>query len=177
MRISHHEVETSQPISQLVLSFFFYRTCAQNIQRTSDITELDVSKRCKDLASFMESLLQEMKAPGIGKDGLLAADELRSFSVTISYVLVSPRHCYANYLRYDALRSGILPIKHYIYIVEILMCMCVCMTITCSRYVLLCNDTTWKMLVDDRLTLPSNLAVDVQYAFPSTYVCLCIVCR
>lgn len=57
----------------------------------SDITELDVSKRCKDLASFMESLLQETKAPGVSKDGLLAADELRSFSVTISYVLVSPR--------------------------------------------------------------------------------------
>jgi len=120
--------------------FFFYR--AQSIQRTSDITELDVSKRCKDLASFMESLLQEMKEPEVGKDGLLAADELRSFSVTISYVLVSPRHCYANYLRYDALHSGILRIKHYIYIVEILMCMCVCVTITCSRHVLLCNGTT-----------------------------------
>ncbi|KYQ56119.1 Period circadian protein [Trachymyrmex zeteki] len=52
----------------------------ESIQRTSDITELDVSKRCKDLASFMENLLQEMKAPGVGKDGLLAADELRSFS-------------------------------------------------------------------------------------------------
>ncbi|XP_011685943.1 PREDICTED: period circadian protein isoform X3 [Wasmannia auropunctata] len=52
----------------------------ESIHRTSDITELDVSKRCKDLASFMESLLQETKAPGVGKDGLLAADELRSFS-------------------------------------------------------------------------------------------------
>ncbi|XP_018405057.1 PREDICTED: period circadian protein isoform X2 [Cyphomyrmex costatus] len=52
----------------------------ESIQRTFDITELDVSKRCKDLASFMENLLQEMKAPGVGKDGLLAADELRSFS-------------------------------------------------------------------------------------------------
>lgn len=59
----------------------------------SDITELDVSKRCKDLASFMESLLQETKAPGVGKDGLLVADEFRSFSVTISYVLVTSRHC------------------------------------------------------------------------------------
>lgn len=39
----------------------------------------------------MESLLQETKALGVGKDGLLTADELRSFSVTISYVLVSPR--------------------------------------------------------------------------------------
>lgn len=66
----------------------------------SDITELDVSKRCKDLASFMENLLQETKALGVSKDGLLTADELRSFSVTISYVLVSPRkHCYANFLR------------------------------------------------------------------------------
>lgn len=64
----------------------------------SDITELDVSKRCKDLASFMENLLQETKALGVRKDGLLTADELRSFSVTISYVLVSPRkHYYANY--------------------------------------------------------------------------------
>lgn len=63
---------------------------AQSVQRTSDITELDVSKRCKDLASFMESLLQETKAPGVGKDGPAADD--RSFSVTISYVLVSPTH-------------------------------------------------------------------------------------
>jgi len=58
----------------------------------SDITELDVSKRCKDLASFMESLLEETKAPAVrhGKDGLLVADEFRSFSVTIGYVLVTP---------------------------------------------------------------------------------------
>lgn len=48
----------------------------------------------------MESLLQETKALGVSKDGLLPADELRSFSVTISYVLVSPRkYYYANYLR------------------------------------------------------------------------------
>lgn len=44
--------------------------------------------RCKDLASFMESLLQETKTPGVGKDELAADD--KSFSVTISYVLVSP---------------------------------------------------------------------------------------
>ncbi|KYN27786.1 Period circadian protein [Trachymyrmex cornetzi] len=66
----------------------------ESIQRTSDITELDVSKRCKDLASFMENLLQEMKAPGVSKDGLLAADELRSFSEHDSVMLgeISPHH-------------------------------------------------------------------------------------
>lgn len=36
----------------------------------------------------MESLLQETKAPGVGIDGLAADD--KSFSVTISYILVSP---------------------------------------------------------------------------------------
>ncbi|KAH0953602.1 hypothetical protein HN011_012556, partial [Eciton burchellii] len=61
----------------------------ESIQRTSDITELDMPKRCKDLASFMESLLQETRALGVIKDGPLAPDD-RSFSVTISYVLVSP---------------------------------------------------------------------------------------
>lgn len=75
--------------------FFFHHTCTQSVLRMSDITELDVSKRCKDLGihgkSFMESLLQETKALGVDKDGLLTADELKSFSVTISYVLVSPR--------------------------------------------------------------------------------------
>ncbi|XP_024227427.1 period circadian regulator isoform X2 [Bombus vancouverensis nearcticus] len=50
----------------------------ENIQRKSDITELDVSKRCKDLASFMENLLQETRTPGLGKD-VLATDD-RSFS-------------------------------------------------------------------------------------------------
>lgn len=75
--------------------FLFYRTCTQNVQTMSDITELDVSKRCKDLASFMESLLQETKALGVSKDGLLTADE-RSFSVTISYVLVSPKTLSSN---------------------------------------------------------------------------------
>lgn len=64
----------------------------ESIQRKSDITELDVSKRCKDLASFMENLLQETRTPGFGKD-VLATDE-RSFSVTISYVLVSPTLIY-----------------------------------------------------------------------------------
>jgi len=136
--------------------FLFYRTCAQSIQRTSDITELDVSKRCKDLASFMENLLQEMKTPGVGKDGLLATDELRSFSVTISYVLVSSKHCYLNYLRYNALRSGMLRIIYYIYTVEILICVCVracayvCVTITCSHHVLPYKSSHWywwKMLV------------------------------
>lgn len=73
-------------------SLLFYRTSAQNIQRKSDITELDVSKRCKDLASFMENLLQETRTPGLGKD-VLATDD-RSFSVTISYVLVSPTLTY-----------------------------------------------------------------------------------
>ncbi|XP_024881332.1 period circadian protein-like isoform X2 [Temnothorax curvispinosus] len=76
----------------------------QSIQRTSDITEHDVSKRCKDLASFMESLLQETKVPGVGKDGLLAADELRSFSGSRNPLLqehdsvmlgeISPHHEY-----------------------------------------------------------------------------------
>ncbi|KAL6261017.1 hypothetical protein P5V15_008543 [Pogonomyrmex californicus] len=76
----------------------------ESIQRTSDIAELDVSKRCKDLASFMENLLQETKAPGVGKDGLLAADELRSFSGSRNPLLqehdsvmlgeISPHHEY-----------------------------------------------------------------------------------
>ncbi|XP_025074986.1 period circadian protein isoform X2 [Pogonomyrmex barbatus] len=76
----------------------------ESIQRTSDITELDVSKRCKDLASFMENLLQETKAPGVGKDGLLMADELRSFSGSRNPLLqehdsvmlgeISPHHEY-----------------------------------------------------------------------------------
>ena len=75
-----------------IFSLLFYRTSVQSIQRKSDITEHDVSKRCKDLASFMENLLQETRAPGLGKD-VLAADD-RSFSVTISYVLVSPTLIY-----------------------------------------------------------------------------------
>ncbi|XP_017763849.1 PREDICTED: period circadian protein isoform X6 [Eufriesea mexicana] len=50
----------------------------ENVQRKSDMTELDVSKRCKDLASFMENLLQETRTSGVGKDAL-AADN-RSFS-------------------------------------------------------------------------------------------------
>ncbi|XP_011869759.1 PREDICTED: period circadian protein isoform X3 [Vollenhovia emeryi] len=68
----------------------------ESIQTMSNITELDVSKRCKDLASFMESLLQETRAPGVGKDGLLAADELRSFSEHDSVMLgeISPHHEY-----------------------------------------------------------------------------------
>ncbi|KAI4503566.1 hypothetical protein M0802_000969 [Mischocyttarus mexicanus] len=53
----------------------------ESIQRTSEVTEHDVSKRCKDLASFMESLLQEIRTPALGKD-ILATDD-RSFSVTI----------------------------------------------------------------------------------------------
>lgn len=64
------------------LCLSFIRTnVIQSIQRTSDITEHDVSRRCKDLASFMENLLQEMKTPALGKDTLAADD--RSFSVTI----------------------------------------------------------------------------------------------
>ncbi|XP_072762384.1 period circadian regulator isoform X2 [Anoplolepis gracilipes] len=68
----------------------------ESVQRMSDITELDVSKRCKDLASFMESLLQETKALGVSKDGLLTADELRSFSEHDSVMLgeISPHHEY-----------------------------------------------------------------------------------
>lgn len=76
---------TASRVNQLVpnlFSFFFYRTCTQSIQRTSDITELDVSKRCKNLASFMESLLQETKMPGVNEDKLAVDDE--NFSVTIS---------------------------------------------------------------------------------------------
>ncbi|XP_043804127.1 period circadian protein isoform X3 [Apis laboriosa] len=74
----------------------------ENIQRKSDITELDVSKRCKDLASFMENLLQETKTPGFGKD-VLATDE-RSFSGSRNPLLqehdsvmlgeISPHHEY-----------------------------------------------------------------------------------
>ncbi|CAL1679142.1 unnamed protein product [Lasius platythorax] len=76
----------------------------ESVLRMSDITELDVSKRCKDLASFMESLLQETKALGVGKDGLLTADELRSFSGSRNPLLqehdsvmlgeISPHHEY-----------------------------------------------------------------------------------
>ncbi|KAL0133378.1 hypothetical protein PUN28_000844 [Cardiocondyla obscurior] len=68
----------------------------ESIQRTSNIAELDVSKRCKDLASFMESLLQETKESGVGKDGLLVANELRSFSEHDSVMLgeISPHHEY-----------------------------------------------------------------------------------
>ncbi|XP_043517512.1 period circadian protein isoform X2 [Frieseomelitta varia] len=74
----------------------------ENIQRKSDITELDVSKRCKDLASFMENLLQETRTPGFGKD-VLAADD-RSFSGSRNPLLqehdsvmlgeISPHHEY-----------------------------------------------------------------------------------
>ncbi|GAB1867606.1 Period circadian protein [Camponotus japonicus] len=68
----------------------------ESVQRKSDITELDVSKRCKDLASFMESLLQETKALGVSKDGLLPADELRSFSEhdSVMFGEISPHHEY-----------------------------------------------------------------------------------
>nr|KAF7432381.1 hypothetical protein H0235_005305 [Vespula pensylvanica] len=66
----------------------------ESIQRTSDITEHDVSRRCKDLASFMENLLQEMKTPALGKDTLAADD--RSFSEHDSVMLgeISPHHEY-----------------------------------------------------------------------------------
>ncbi|XP_076163774.1 period circadian regulator isoform X5 [Ptiloglossa arizonensis] len=74
----------------------------ENVQRKSDITEHDVSKRCKDLASFMENLLQETRAPGLGKD-VLAADD-RSFSGSRNPLLqehdsvmlgeISPHHEY-----------------------------------------------------------------------------------
>ncbi|CAK9831407.1 Period circadian protein [Anthophora retusa] len=74
----------------------------ENIQRKSDITELDVSKRYKDLASFMENLLQETKAPGLGKN-VLATDD-RSFSGSRNPLLqehdsvmlgeISPHHEY-----------------------------------------------------------------------------------
>ncbi|XP_032674085.1 period circadian protein isoform X3 [Odontomachus brunneus] len=76
----------------------------ESIQRTSDITELDVSKRCQDLASFMESLLQETKALGVSKDGLAADD--KSFSGSRNPLLqehdsvmlgeISPHHEYYN---------------------------------------------------------------------------------
>ncbi|XP_070157124.1 period circadian regulator isoform X4 [Polyergus mexicanus] len=76
----------------------------ESVQRMSDITELDVSKRCKDLTSFMENLLQETKALGVNKDGLLTADELRSFSGSRNPLLqehdsvmlgeISPHHEY-----------------------------------------------------------------------------------
>jgi len=61
-----------------------------------------MSKRCKDLASFMESLLQETRALDVVKDGPLMPDD-RSFSVTISYVLVSLLY-YAYSYRYVTMR-------------------------------------------------------------------------
>ncbi|KAK2588410.1 hypothetical protein KPH14_004414 [Odynerus spinipes] len=74
----------------------------ESIQRTSDKTEHDVSKRCKDLASFMESLLQEMRTSALGKD-MLAGDD-RSFSGSRNPLLqehdsvmlgeISPHHEY-----------------------------------------------------------------------------------
>ncbi|XP_029034643.1 period circadian protein isoform X8 [Osmia bicornis bicornis] len=74
----------------------------ENIQRKSDITELDVSKRCKDLASFMENLLQETRTAGLGKDALATDD--RSFSGSRNPLLqehdsvmlgeISPHHDY-----------------------------------------------------------------------------------
>ncbi|KAL2716755.1 period circadian protein isoform X1 [Vespula squamosa] len=74
----------------------------ESIQRTSDITEHDVSRRCKDLASFMENLLQEIKTPALGKDTLAADD--RSFSGSRNPLLqehdsvmlgeISPHHEY-----------------------------------------------------------------------------------
>ncbi|XP_053970561.1 period circadian protein isoform X2 [Hylaeus volcanicus] len=74
----------------------------ENIQRKSDITKHDVSKRCKDLASFMENLLQETRTSGLGKD-VLATDE-RSFSGSRNPLLqehdsvmlgeISPHHEY-----------------------------------------------------------------------------------
>lgn len=75
----------------------------------------------------MENLLQETKTPEVGKNGLLAADELRSFSVTISYILVSPRYRYANcHLRYDALwyatYKTLYPYRRNVY-VYVGMCM------------------------------------------------------
>ncbi|XP_043260117.1 period circadian protein isoform X2 [Colletes gigas] len=75
---------------------------SENIKRKSDITEHDVSKRCKDLASFMENLLQETRASGLGKD-VLAADD-KSFSGSRNPLLqehdsvmlgeISPHHEY-----------------------------------------------------------------------------------
>ncbi|XP_043502915.1 period circadian protein isoform X2 [Polistes fuscatus] len=74
----------------------------ESIQRTSEITEHDVSKRCKDLASFMESLLQEIRTPALGKDTLATDD--RSFSGSRNPLLqehdsvmlgeISPHHEY-----------------------------------------------------------------------------------
>ncbi|XP_047346985.1 period circadian protein isoform X3 [Vespa velutina] len=74
----------------------------ESIQRTSDITEHDVSERCKDLASFMENLLQEVRTPTLGKDTLAADD--RSFSGSRNPLLqehdsvmlgeISPHHEY-----------------------------------------------------------------------------------
>lgn len=71
----------------------------------SDITELDVSK---DLASFMESLLQETKAPGIGKDGLLTVDELRSFSVTIKLRFSIAENTVTLVITYAMMRSALV---------------------------------------------------------------------
>ncbi|XP_015189237.1 PREDICTED: period circadian protein isoform X3 [Polistes dominula] len=74
----------------------------ESIQRTSEITEHDVSKRCKDLASFMESLLQEIRTPALGKNTLATDD--RSFSGSRNPLLqehdsvmlgeISPHHEY-----------------------------------------------------------------------------------
>ncbi|XP_026667078.1 period circadian protein, partial [Ceratina calcarata] len=64
----------------------------ENIQRKSDIIGLDVSKRCKDLASFMENLLQETRTPDLGKD-VFATDD-KSFSEHDSVMIgeISPHH-------------------------------------------------------------------------------------
>ncbi|RLU16663.1 hypothetical protein DMN91_010731 [Ooceraea biroi] len=80
----------------------------EDIQRTSDITELDVSKRCKDLASFMETLLQETKALGVGKDESFAPDD-KSFSEhdSVMFGEISPHHEY-----YDSKSSTETPLSY-----------------------------------------------------------------
>lgn len=54
----------------------------------------------------MESLLQETKAPGVGKEGLVADD--RSFSVTIKLRFSITDTVSLPYSRSDAPRSGML---------------------------------------------------------------------
>ncbi|XP_066591494.1 period circadian protein isoform X2 [Prorops nasuta] len=74
----------------------------ESFPRTTEVSEHQVSQRRKDLASFVEGLLQEVKAPGLGKDQPINDD--RSFSGSRNPLLqerdsvmlgeISPHHEY-----------------------------------------------------------------------------------
>ena len=60
----------------------------QKIQRAGDMDAFDLSRRSNDLVAFVENLLQEVKPPAtVVKER--APPDNKSFSVTISFVLVS----------------------------------------------------------------------------------------